>query len=96
MKFHSKAPMLKYRQKSLNSGCFSSLASDFDIINQTKSSNSIAIRREESLKSKVVNFIDFANDILKDKKIFKGEQKVYYSMSKYITRGSFDILMDIY
>ena len=44
MKFHSKGPMLKYRQKSLNSCCFSSLASDFHSTNQTKAANSIAIR----------------------------------------------------
>ena len=29
VKFHNDAPMIKYRQKSLNSYCFSSLESDF-------------------------------------------------------------------
>ena len=41
LKFHSNAPMLKYCQKSLNSCCFSSLVSDFAIIEQTKASNYI-------------------------------------------------------
>ena len=44
MKFHSKAPMLKYRQNSLNSCCFSSLASAFDSINKTKAANAISMR----------------------------------------------------
>ena len=39
MKFHSKAPMLKYSQKSLNSCCFSSLASEFHSTNQTMAAN---------------------------------------------------------
>ena len=49
MKFHSKAPMLKYRQNSLNCFYFSILESDFDIINQIKAANSIAMHIEESL-----------------------------------------------
>ena len=40
-KFHSKAPMLKYCQKSLNICCFISLASVFAIVIQTKAENSI-------------------------------------------------------
>ena len=62
-KFYSDVPMLKYRQKLLNSCCFSSLASAFAIIKQTNSANYIAMRIEESLKSKVVNRIDFENTI---------------------------------
>ena len=46
MNFCSKAPMLKYRQNSSNSCCFSSLASAFDSINQTKSATSISMRIE--------------------------------------------------
>ena len=71
MKFHSKSPMLKYRQKSLNSCCFSSLASAFGSINQTKSSNDISTRKEESLMSHVGNRIYFANSILKNQKELK-------------------------
>ena len=47
MKFHSKAPIPKYHKNSLNSCCFSSLASEFDSINQTKAVNSIAMSIEK-------------------------------------------------
>ena len=42
MKFHIDAPMLKYRQNTLNSCCFSSLLSAFDSINQIKAFNDIS------------------------------------------------------
>ena len=51
--FHSDAAILKYCQKSLNSCYFSSLASDFDSINQKKASNAISVLIEESLESEV-------------------------------------------
>ena len=57
--------MLKYCQKSLNSCCFSSLASELASIEQKKDANGISLRIEESLKSKVGNRIDFASAILK-------------------------------
>ena len=79
-KFHSKSPMLKYCQNSLNSCCFGSLASSFDSINQTKANIAISIRIEEPLKSQVGNCIDFSNYISKNKKRVKGEHKLYYSM----------------
>ena len=47
MKFHSKPPILKYCQNSLNICCLSSLASAFDSINQTKAVNSIAMSIEK-------------------------------------------------
>ena len=65
-KFHNDDPMLKYCQKSLNSCCFSSLESDFAIIQQTKAVNSKSLRIEESLKSEVGNRIDLTNAILKN------------------------------
>ena len=68
-KFHSDLPMLKYCQKSLNSCCFSGLASTFDSIKQTKAENDISLRIEESLKSKAGNRIDNVNTILKNEKI---------------------------
>ena len=43
-KFHNNAPILKYCQKSLNSCCFISLASDFVITKQINSINAIALR----------------------------------------------------
>ena len=62
-KFHNDDPMLKYHQKLLNSYCSSSLESDFASIEQTKASNAISLRTEESLNSEVGNRIDFSNDI---------------------------------
>ena len=41
IKFHSNNPMIKYCQKSLNGFCFSSLASAFSSIKQTKADNDI-------------------------------------------------------
>ena len=46
IRFHSKSPMLKYRQKSLKSCCLSILKSSFDSINQTKATNAITKRIE--------------------------------------------------
>ena len=91
IKFHSKAPTLKYRQDLLNSCCFSSLESAFAIINQGKSENSTAMRIEESLTSDVGNCIDFEDDILKNEKNIEVEQKMYYSLRKYKTMVSFYI-----
>ena len=65
-KFHNDAQMLKYRQKQLNSSCFSSLLSAFDSIKQTKAVNYIALRIGESLKIKMGYRIDLANAILKN------------------------------
>ena len=67
-KFQNDARILKYCQKSLNICCFSSLVSAFDIINHNKSSNAISLLIKESLESEVGNRIDYANDILKNKK----------------------------
>ena len=66
--FHKYAPTLIYRQKSLNSCCFSSLASDFASINQIKAADAISLRIKESLKSEVRNRIHFATDIMQNKK----------------------------
>ena len=52
------------RQKSLNSSCFSNLASAFAIINQSKAAYAIYLRIKESLKSEVGNRINFATDIM--------------------------------
>ena len=60
-------------QKPLNSCCFISLASAFASINHSAAANDISMRIEESLKGEVGNRIDFANDILKNKKRNKGE-----------------------
>ena len=79
-KFRIDDQMLKYFQKSLNSCCFSILASAFASINHKNAANSITIRIEESLKIKVGNFIDFANDILKNNKRNIVESKMHYNL----------------
>ena len=68
-KFHNDAPMIKYHQTLLNRCCFSSLASDFDSIEQNKTANAISLRTEEFLNSKMGNHIYFANAILKKEKV---------------------------
>ena len=42
--FHKDAPTLKFRQKSLNSCCFRSLASAFSNIEHIKATNAISLR----------------------------------------------------
>ena len=91
-KFQNDAPILKYCQKSLNRFCFSSLASAFVSINNNKAANDISLRIEESLESKVGNRIDYANDILRNKKINKCETKVHYNLMKYKRKGLYKIL----
>ena len=62
-------------KKSLNSCCFSILASSFAIIKHTKAANYISLRIEEYLKSKMGNRIDFVNDTLKNEKHLKANQE---------------------
>ena len=62
--FHKDTPILSYCQKTLNSCCFSSLASAFASIKYFKAENAISILIKESFKSEVVNRIDFANEIM--------------------------------
>ena len=62
--FHTDSPILNFCQKTLNSCCFSSLASAFDSIKHFKAYNAISIRIKESLKFEVGNRIHFANDIM--------------------------------
>ena len=97
MKFNINDAMLKYCQNTLNSCCFSSLASDFEIINQSKAANSISNHIKELFTSQLCfrNHIGFANSVLKNRKIIKGEQVLYYNMKRYTHKGSFDILNDI-
>ena len=84
MRFHSIAPMLKYRQNLLNSWCFSNLASVFNCTNQTKEDNAIEICIEESLKNQVGNSIDFANAMLKNKKNLKVNRNYIIAKKIYI------------
>ena len=81
--------------KKLNRCCFSSLESAFASINYFNAANSISMRIEESLKREVGNCIDFANDILKNKKINLGEAKVKYYLIKYKKMHEYKILENI-
>ena len=63
-KFQNDAPIFKYFQNSLDTCCFSSLASAFASINHNKSANVISICIKQSLENEVGNGIDFANAIL--------------------------------
>ena len=89
MKIQKDAPIISYCQKTLNSCCFSSLASVFSSIKHFKSKNAILIRIKESLESEVGNHIDFANDIMLNHKINKGEARVYYQLIKYRLLGEY-------
>ena len=79
----------------MNSCCFSSLASAFASINQSKVADAISLRKKESLKSEVRNRIHFATDIIQNKKRNKGENRVHYSLIKYKKKGESDILENI-
>ena len=79
----------------MNVCCFSSSASSFAITSHFNAANDISTRIEESLKSEVGNLIDFANDILKNKKRNKGEPKVHYNLMKYNMMREYKILEDI-
>ena len=82
-KFQNDAPILKYCQKSLNSCCFSSLASSFAIINHNKAANDISLLIKESLESEVGNRIYFSNGILKRRKKIKVNLKCRRALIKF-------------
>ena len=91
-KFQIDAPIFKYCRKSLNSCCFSSSESTFASINHNNVANAIPMRIEESLKSEVGNRIDFANDILRNKKRNRYETRVQYNLIKYKKKGLYIFL----
>ena len=80
--FHKDAPILSYCQKSLNSCCFSSLASAFASIDHFKAADAISMSIKESLKSEVGNRIYFANEIMLNHKRKKGEARLHYKLIK--------------
>ena len=53
------------------------------------------MRIEESLMSEIGNHIDFANDILKNKKRNVGEARVHYNLIKYKKMRGYKILEEI-
>ena len=81
--FHKDAPILSYCQKTLNNCCFSSLASAFASNKHIKAANAIYIRIKDSLKNEAGNHIDFANEIMLNRKRNKGEARVNYKLIKY-------------
>ena len=93
--FHTDAQIINFCPKTLNSCCFSSLASAFASIKHFKYFNAIYIRINESLKSEVGNRIHFANDIMLNNKINKGEARVHYKLIKYKKMGDYKVLEDI-
>ena len=90
--FHKDAPILNFCQKTLNGCCFSGLASAFASNKHFKADNAISIRIKESLKSKVGNRIDFANEIMLNRKRNKGEARVHYKLIKFKKMGDYKIL----
>ena len=93
--FHKDAPILRYCQKSLNSCCFSSLASAFASINHFKAADAISIHIKESLNIEVGNCIDFAHEIMLNRKINKGKTRMHYKLMKYMKMCEYKILEDI-
>ena len=47
------------------------------------------------MKSEVGNRIDFANEIMLNRKRNKGEARVHYKLIKYKNKGDYKILEDI-
>ena len=93
--FHKDAPILSHFQKTFNSCCFSSLESAFASNKHFKAANAISIHIKESLKSEVGNCIDFANEIMLNRKRNKGEARVHYKLIKYNNKGDYKILEEI-
>ena len=93
--FHKDAPILSYCQKTLNGCFFVSLASAFAINKHFKAANAIYIRIKESLKSELGNRIDFANEIMLNRKRNKDEARVHSKLMKYKKIGDYKILEDI-
>ena len=93
--FHKDASIISYCQNTLNSCCFSSLASAFVSNKHYKAAAAIFLRIKESLKSEVGNRIDFANEIMLNRKRNKVETRVHYKLMKYKKVGEYKILEDI-
>ena len=64
-------------------------------MNQNSSENAISLRIKESLESEIGTRIDFANDMLKNRKRNKGETKVHYNLIRYKKKVLYKILEDI-
>ena len=83
--FHPAVPVLKYHQKSSNSCCFSSLASDFHSIGENRAATALSNHIKEYLKLQIWIFrnkIDSADDMSKNKFLHKGEQRLRYNMKR--------------
>ena len=81
----------KHEQKSC---CLGSLGSDFKESNQLASANIIATRICSSLTDEIFSRVMFANTIMTEEKIRKGDQYIRYKLKQW-KNGSFDILNNI-
>ena len=98
VQFHLAAPLMKYHQKTFNSFCLSSLASEFNCINYNMYVLALVNIIEESLtleKENCKNKIHFANSIMSNRREIKGKQTLRYNLSIWIENDAFDILNDI-
>ena len=76
--------MIKYHQNTYNSCCLNSLESAFHCINYESAVPVLVNRIEESLaleKENCKNIINFANDIMSNRRKIKVEQNLIYNMT---------------
>ena len=76
----------------------SSLVSAFNCISDNRAVSDLVNHIEESLNPQTKTFknrIDFANDILTNRRKIKGEQKLIYNMTVWRKNDALDILNDI-
>ena len=98
VQFHPAVPVVKYHQKTYNSCCLISLASDFHCINDNRAVPELVNIIEESLtiqKENCKNRIHFANAIMTNRIKIKGEQNLIYNLTIWNKNDAFDILNDI-
>ena len=98
VQFYLAAPVMKYRPKTSNICCLSSLSSAFLCINYNRNVLSIVNIIEESLTLEKENFknrIHFANAIMSNRRKIKGEQNLRYNLTIWSENDAFDILNEI-
>ena len=83
VQFHPAAPLIKYHQKTSNSFCLISLASDFHYIGDIRAVPALVNHIEESSTLQTENCkskIRFANATMKNRRKIKGEQNLRYNL----------------
>ena len=89
---------MKYHQETSNSFCLSSLVPAFNCINDNMAVLAPVNGIEESStqeKEKFKNIINFANAIMLNRIMIKGEQNLRYNLIIWSKKYAFDILNDI-